>query len=85
MAFPGAFWEERLVRPVDVYPEHKAEGTEVTILDEKDNYQTYTKKISEIDMERFVELVDQADVSTAEKSRTEWYRQRGVGYRCHLV
>jgi L-alanine-DL-glutamate epimerase-like enolase superfamily enzyme len=22
----GAFWEERLVRPVDVYPEHKAEG-----------------------------------------------------------
>jgi len=26
MAFPGTFWEERLVRPVDVYPEHKAEG-----------------------------------------------------------
>ena len=26
MDFPGTFWEERLVRPVDVYPEHKAEG-----------------------------------------------------------
>jgi L-alanine-DL-glutamate epimerase-like enolase superfamily enzyme len=26
MAFPGTFWEERLVRPVDIYPEHKAEG-----------------------------------------------------------
>jgi L-alanine-DL-glutamate epimerase-like enolase superfamily enzyme len=23
---PGIFWEERLVRPVDIYPEHKAEG-----------------------------------------------------------
>ena len=23
---PGEFWEERLVRPVDIYPEHKAEG-----------------------------------------------------------
>jgi L-alanine-DL-glutamate epimerase-like enolase superfamily enzyme len=23
----GVFWEERLVRPVDIYPEHKAEGT----------------------------------------------------------
>ncbi|MDP8924752.1 MAG: mandelate racemase/muconate lactonizing protein [Chloroflexota bacterium] len=26
MDFPGEFWEERLVRPIDVYPEHKAEG-----------------------------------------------------------
>ena len=26
MAFPGEFWEERLVRPMDIYPEHKAEG-----------------------------------------------------------
>jgi L-alanine-DL-glutamate epimerase-like enolase superfamily enzyme len=26
MTFPGTFWEERLVRPVDVYPEHKVEG-----------------------------------------------------------
>ena len=26
LAFPGAFWEERLIRPVDVYPEHKSEG-----------------------------------------------------------
>ena len=26
MAFLGTFWEERLVRPVDIYPEHKAEG-----------------------------------------------------------
>jgi L-alanine-DL-glutamate epimerase-like enolase superfamily enzyme len=26
MAFSGAFWEERLVRPVDIYPEHKAQG-----------------------------------------------------------
>ena len=22
----GEFWEERLVRPLDIYPEHKAEG-----------------------------------------------------------
>ncbi len=26
MAFPGEFWEERLVRPMDIYPEHKNEG-----------------------------------------------------------
>ena len=26
MKFPGVFWEERLVRPVDVYPEHKSEA-----------------------------------------------------------
>jgi L-alanine-DL-glutamate epimerase-like enolase superfamily enzyme len=26
MAFRGEFWEERLVRPVDLYPEHAAEG-----------------------------------------------------------
>ncbi len=22
----GEFWEERLIRPIDVYPEHRAEG-----------------------------------------------------------
>ena len=27
MEHAGDFWEERLVRPVDVYPEHKLEGT----------------------------------------------------------
>ena len=26
MEFAGEFWEERLIRPVDIYPEHKAEG-----------------------------------------------------------
>lgn len=26
MSFPGEFWEERLVRPVDIYPEHKVQG-----------------------------------------------------------
>ena len=26
MEHPGTFWEERLVRPVDIYPEHKEEG-----------------------------------------------------------
>ena len=26
MAFPGEFWEERLIRPTDIYPEHKVEG-----------------------------------------------------------
>ncbi len=26
MEFPGEFWEERLIRPIDLYPEHKAEG-----------------------------------------------------------
>ena len=26
MTYPGVFWEERLVRPMDIYPEHKAEG-----------------------------------------------------------
>lgn len=23
MTFPGVFWEERLVRPLDLYPEHR--------------------------------------------------------------
>ena len=27
MEHQGPFWEERLVRPVDVYPEHKAQGS----------------------------------------------------------
>jgi L-rhamnonate dehydratase len=26
MEFPSEFWEERLIRPIDVYPEHKTEG-----------------------------------------------------------
>jgi L-rhamnonate dehydratase len=26
MEYTGTFWEERLVRPVDIYPEHKAQG-----------------------------------------------------------
>ncbi|MBN1583821.1 MAG: mandelate racemase/muconate lactonizing protein [Anaerolineae bacterium] len=26
MAFPGTFWEERLIRPMDIYPEHKTQG-----------------------------------------------------------
>ena len=26
MAFPGEFWEERLIRPIDIYPEHKNQG-----------------------------------------------------------
>ncbi len=26
MDFPGEFWEERLIRPIDMYPEHKHEG-----------------------------------------------------------
>ena len=26
MAFAGEFWEERLIRPIDIYPEHKVEG-----------------------------------------------------------
>ena len=26
MAFPGEFWEERLIRPMDIYPEHKTQG-----------------------------------------------------------
>ena len=26
MPFEGDFWEARLVRPIDVYPEHKAQG-----------------------------------------------------------
>ena len=26
MEFAGEFWEERLIRPIDVYPEHKSEG-----------------------------------------------------------
>jgi len=26
MTFPGEFWEERLIRPMDIYPEHKDQG-----------------------------------------------------------
>lgn len=28
MEHDGVFWEERLVRPVDIYPEHRAEGAQ---------------------------------------------------------
>jgi L-alanine-DL-glutamate epimerase-like enolase superfamily enzyme len=28
MEYEGVFWEERLVRPVDIYPEHKAQGAQ---------------------------------------------------------
>ena len=35
MEYRGTFWEERLVRPVDIYPEHKAEGAHwLTPIDE---------------------------------------------------
>src|SRR5712692_10345786 len=27
---PDEFWEERLIRPIDIYPEHKAEGAAST-------------------------------------------------------
>ena len=30
MEFEGVFWEERLIRPIDVYPEHKVEGPGTT-------------------------------------------------------
>ena len=26
MEFPGEFWEERLIQPLDIYPEYKARG-----------------------------------------------------------
>ena len=26
MEYEGEFWEERLIRPIDIYPEHRAEG-----------------------------------------------------------
>jgi L-alanine-DL-glutamate epimerase-like enolase superfamily enzyme len=39
MPFEGEFWEERLSRPIDVYPEHRAEG--VGWLKRRDAY-TYT-------------------------------------------
>src|SRR5262245_51807661 len=26
LQYEGEFWEERLIRPVDIYPEHKVEG-----------------------------------------------------------
>ena len=29
MPFEGDFWEERLIRPVDVYPAYRAQGPEV--------------------------------------------------------
>src|SRR5207237_4049517 len=29
MRFEGDFWEERLIRPVDVYPKYRAQGPEV--------------------------------------------------------
>src|SRR6202158_3762320 len=30
LEYEGPFWEERLVRPIDVYPERKAEGADLT-------------------------------------------------------
>src|SRR5712691_7314450 len=32
------FWEERLVRPMDIYPEHKAEGAHWTPMDGPGRY-----------------------------------------------
>ena len=29
MPFDGEFWEERLIRPVDIYPAYRAQGPEV--------------------------------------------------------
>ena len=29
MPFDGTFWEERLIRPVDLYPNYRAQGPEV--------------------------------------------------------
>jgi L-rhamnonate dehydratase len=34
----SAFWEERLVRPVDIYPEHRAEGVEWLSRLDKERY-----------------------------------------------
>ena len=28
MPTTGEFWEERLIRPIDIYPEHKAERSQ---------------------------------------------------------
>jgi L-rhamnonate dehydratase len=38
MEYPGPFWEERLVRPVDIYPEHKAEGADWLTAIDKSHY-----------------------------------------------
>ena len=35
----GAFWEERLVRPIDIYPEHRAEGAAWTRRAEEGRYE----------------------------------------------
>ena len=39
MEHTGEFWEERLIRPVDIYPEHKAEGPSWLQAKGKDAYQ----------------------------------------------
>ena len=38
LAFSGTFWEERLVRPSDIYPEHKAEGAGWLSRNDRGNY-----------------------------------------------
>jgi len=38
MEFPGEFWEERLCRPIDIYPEHRVEGPNALQLIGKDKY-----------------------------------------------
>jgi L-rhamnonate dehydratase len=38
MDFPGEFWEERLIRPIDVYPEHRAEGPALLPRDDQGRY-----------------------------------------------
>jgi L-rhamnonate dehydratase len=38
MEFPGEFWEDRLIRPIDVYPEHRAEGPPPLPRDDQGRY-----------------------------------------------
>ncbi|MGC9394882.1 MAG: enolase C-terminal domain-like protein, partial [Anaerolineae bacterium] len=39
MPFEGEFWEERLSRPIDVYPEHRAEGVHWLERSDESTYQ----------------------------------------------
>jgi L-rhamnonate dehydratase len=51
LPFEGDFWEQRLVRPIDVYPEHKAQGADAWLASQKSADGTYEIRLTFIEIE----------------------------------
>lgn len=50
MDFEGDFWEERLVRPIDVYPEHKAQGAVAWLASDRGSDGKYEIRLSFVEI-----------------------------------